>query len=175
MEAALEWVDAETTARLDRTVGVLRKSFGRHVTALFGSGAVSDLRILRDEGRPTGLEVMLQPPGKKTKLLNLLSVGERTMGALAFLFSLIAQGGRGEQSGLPIVVLDEVDAPLDEANIGRFCAFVERLAVAGTQFVVITHQRATFEIAEVISGVTTEGGVSRLFSIQKDEELALRG
>ena len=176
LEAALEWVDAETTARLNRTVEVLRKSFGRHVTALFGSGAVSDLRILRDEGRPTGLEVILQPPGKRTKLLNLLSVGERTMGALAFLFSLIAQGGRGEQSGLPIVVLDEVDAPLDEANIGRFCAFVERLAVAGTQFVLITHQRATFEIAEVISGVTTEGGVSRLFSIQKDEEeLALRG
>ena len=68
--------------------------------------------------------------------------------------------------------MDEVDAPLDEANIRRFCAFLESLAGAGTQFVLITHQKATMETADTLWGVTTERGVSRVFSIAKKDEAA---
>ena len=91
------------------------------------------------------------------------------MGALAFLFSLT---GEREARGLPIAILDEVDAPLDEANIRRFCAFLESLAGAGTQFVLITHQKATMEVADTLWGVTTERGVSRVFSISKTADEA---
>jgi chromosome segregation protein len=87
------------------------------------------------------------------------------MGALAFLFALMADDG----ARLPIAVLDEVDAPLDEANIRRFCDFIEALSKRGTQFVLITHQKATFEVADTLWGVTTEQGVSRVFSIRRDE------
>jgi len=93
------------------------------------------------------------------------------MGALAFLFALMAD--EGGTAGLPIAVLDEVDAPLDEANIRRYCAFVARLAQTGTQFVLITHQKATFEVADVLWGVTTEAGVSRVFSIRRDDAVPL--
>lgn len=91
------------------------------------------------------------------------------MGALAFLFSLVDQAG---ESGLPIAILDEVDAPLDEANIRRFCTFLTELSDIGTQFVLITHQKATMEVAEVLWGVTSEGGVSRVFSIARHEQRA---
>ena len=78
------------------------------------------------------------------------------MGALAFLFSLVSQSDASASKGLPVAILDEVDAPLDESNIRRFCSFVERLAAEGTQFVLITHQKATFEVADAIWGVTTQ-------------------
>jgi chromosome segregation protein len=119
---------------------------------------------LREEGRTSGLRITLQPPGKRTRSLNLLSVGERTMGALAFLFALIA---KGNGSGLSVAILDEVDAPLDEANIRRFCSFLASLARDDTQFVLVTHQKATMEVADALWGVTTERGVSRIFSISK--------
>jgi chromosome segregation protein len=90
------------------------------------------------------------------------------MGALAFLFALMS----GDGGGLPIAVLDEVDAPLDEANIRRFCTFVEAQASRGTQFVLITHQKATFEVADTLWGVTTEAGVSRVFGIRRDDPRA---
>jgi chromosome segregation protein len=89
------------------------------------------------------------------------------MGAMAFLFSLM----QGEQR-LPLAILDEVDAPLDEANIRRYCMFLERLAKEGTQFVLITHQKATFEVADVLWGVTSDRGVSRIFSISRAEYTA---
>jgi chromosome segregation protein len=174
LDIVLIRIDNETTTKLNQTLEELRKNFARHVITLFGSGAVSDLRVEREDGRPIGLELVLQPPGKQTKALNLLSVGERTMGALAFLFSLVAHSGKDGAMGLPVAVLDEVDAPLDEANIRRFCAFVGRLANDGTQFVLITHQKATFEVADAIWGVTSQEGVSRVFSIRRDEEVALR-
>src|SRR5690606_23245771 len=89
------------------------------------------------------------------------------MSALAFLFALMGDGAGG---GLPVAVLDEVDAPLDEANIRRFGTFVARLARHGTQFVLITHQKATFEVADTLWGITTERGVSRVFSVRRPED-----
>ncbi|MDR9392357.1 MAG: hypothetical protein RI554_10050, partial [Trueperaceae bacterium] len=168
LTSTLDRLDRETTARLNDAIRGVRARFEAHVAELFGPEGEGAVQAELEGGRPTGLRIRLQPPGKQTQALGLLSVGERTMGALAFLFSLMGEE-RGT-SGLPIAVLDEVDAPLDEANIRRYRAFLERLAAQGTQFVLITHQKATFEVAETLWGVTTERGVSRVFSIRKGED-----
>ena len=161
-------LDRETTSRLTAAIAGVRARFVTHLGELFGPDGEGDVEADLDEGRPVGLRIRLQPPGKQTQALGLLSVGERTMGALAFLFALMGeeQGGRG----LPVAVLDEVDAPLDEANIRRYRTFLERMSSQGTQFVLITHQKATFEVADVLWGVTTEQGVSRVFSIRKESD-----
>lgn len=164
LEATLERIDRETTARLAVAIEGLKTGFRHHVRSLFGAEAVGEVDVDLDGARHIGLRIRLQPPGKQTQSLGLLSVGERTMGALAFLFALMADEGRG----LPIAVLDEVDAPLDEANIRRFGEFLETLSQRGTQFVLITHQKATFEVADTLWGVTTEAGVSRVFSMRRE-------
>lgn len=170
LESALEKIDRETTQRLGEALTRLKDAFGRHVRQLFGADGRGGIEVDTEGTRPVGLRIRLQPPGKQTHSLHLLSVGERTMGALAFLFALMGDEANG--GGLPVAVLDEVDAPLDEANIRRFCGFVNRLAEAGTQFILITHQKATFEVADTLWGVTTEQGVSRVFSIRREEAQA---
>lgn len=167
LEATLERIDRETTQRLNAAISRLRVAFDRHVRQLFGEGGRGGVEVEYEELRPQGLRIDLQPPGKQTQSLHLLSVGERTMGALAFLFGLM--GHEVEGGGLPLAVLDEVDAPLDEANIRRFGAFVKRLTETGTQFILITHQKATFDIADTLYGVTSERGVSRVFSMKRGE------
>jgi len=172
LQAALERIDKETNVRLNAALQRLQASFGRHVQHLFGADGRGSIEVEVEGQRPVGVRIRLQPPGKQTQSLHLLSVGERTMGALAFLFALMADDVGG---GLPVAVLDEVDAPLDESNIRRFCTFVSRLANHGTQFVIITHQKATFEVAETLWGVTTERGVSRVFSVKRDAGESDRG
>jgi chromosome segregation protein len=167
LESALQKIDAETNSKMNLAIENLRSHFVRYVAELFGRDAYADIVVSEDNGRAIGLAIKLQPPGKQTQSLTLLSVGERTMGAMAFLFSLM----QGEQR-LPLAILDEVDAPLDEANIRRYCMFLERLAKEGTQFVLITHQKATFEVADVLWGVTSDRGVSRIFSISRQEYAA---
>lgn len=169
LESALERIDRETNTRLEAALKRVQHNFTEQIQLLFGENGAGGIDPVYDEGRLSGVRIRLQPPGKQTESLHLLSVGERTMGALAFLFSLMS-GTDGEER-LPIAVLDEVDAPLDEANIRRFCAFVEQLAQQGTQFILITHQKATFEIADILWGVTSEAGVSRVFSVAKPEEV----
>lgn len=168
LAGTLQRLDRETTERLDAAIDGVRTRFVAHVDELFGPDGEGDVEVEREEARPIGLRIRLQPPGKRTQALGLLSVGERTMGALAFLFALM--GEEQGDAGLPVAVLDEVDAPLDEANIRRYRTFLERLAARGTQFVLITHQKATFEVADVLWGVTTDRGVSRVFSIRKDDD-----
>ncbi|MBW6455830.1 MAG: hypothetical protein K0A98_08070, partial [Trueperaceae bacterium] len=164
LAGTLATIDAETTGRLNTALRGLREGFAEHVRQLFGPTALGSIDVEREGERPVGVRIRLQPPGKRTESLNLLSVGERTMGAMAFLFALMA----GDVGNLPIAVLDEVDAPLDEANIRRFCGFIEALSARGTQFVLITHQKATFEVADTLWGVTTDDGVSRVFSIRRE-------
>jgi chromosome segregation protein len=167
LESALQKIDAETNLKMNAAIMHLRHHFINYVAELFGQDARSDIIVSEENGRAMGLTIKLQPPGKQTQSLTLLSVGERTMGAMAFLFSLM----QGEQR-LPLAILDEVDAPLDEANIRRYCMFLERLAKEGTQFVLITHQKATFEVADALWGVTSDRGVSRIFSISRAEYAA---
>ncbi|MFK7604047.1 AAA family ATPase [Deinococcus sp. SM5_A1] len=139
-------------------------------------GGEGDLEGESDEsGRLTGLRLAVQPKGKRTRNLNLLSAGERTMAGLGFLFALNHAGGDGGAGGLPLAVLDEVDAPLDEANIRRFTAFLERFSARGAQFLLVTHQKATMEVATALWGVTTDGGgASRVLSIKQAEDGARR-
>ncbi|CAA9309997.1 MAG: Chromosome partition protein smc, partial [uncultured Chloroflexia bacterium] len=184
LHAVLGDLDDAVRVRLVAGTEALAEGFARYAEHLFGVGARASAELVWEDGRPVGLKLGLQPPTKQTRALSLLSVGERTMGALAFLFALMtvvpasavsAAGASAleaprETSGLPLAILDEVDAPLDEANIRRFCAFLDELSRRGTQFVLITHQKATMEVASALWGVTTEGGVSRVFSIRREVE-----
>ncbi|WP_261663549.1 AAA family ATPase [Deinococcus sp. Marseille-Q6407] len=158
--------DAATRQALDTVAA----AFARYVAELLGGSG--ELEAQQDDaGRISGLSLAVQPGGKRTRSMTLLSAGERTMAGLAFLFALNHAGGEGAAGGLPLAVLDEVDAPLDEANIRRFTAFLTRFAAQGTQFVVVTHQKATMEVADTLWGVTTDGGgVSRVLSIRQASE-----
>ncbi len=177
LSGVLSDLDDAVRVRLVSGTAALAEGFASYAQRLFGTGARASAELVWDEGRPVGLKLGLQPPTKQTRALSLLSVGERTMGALAFLFALMGLGAgetpEAEVSGLPLAILDEVDAPLDEANIRRFCAFLGELSGRGTQFVLITHQKATMEVASSLWGVTTQGGVSRVFSIRREAAEAL--
>ncbi len=111
---------------------------------------------------PGGVEVIVQPPGKKVQDLSLLSGGERALVSAALLFSLL------EMNPPPFCLLDEVDAALDESNVTRFCDILKRLAQR-TQFIVITHNRVTMTAAQVIYGVSMRDSVSRLLSMKLEE------
>jgi len=149
----------------------VQRSFSHFSAELLGgSGEVVAAR--GSGGRLEGLTLAVQPLEKRTRALNLLSTGERTLVGLAFLFAL-AHAPEGGSGGLPLAVLDEVDAPLDEANIRRFAHFLKLQAAAGTQFILVTHQKATMEVADFLWGITTVRGVSRSFSIRSSEEVGV--
>lgn len=117
---------------------------------------------------PSGVEIIVQPPGKKVQDLSLLSGGERALVSAALLFALL------EINPPPFCLLDEVDAALDESNVTRFCDILQQLAER-TQFIVITHNRVTMTVAQAIYGVSMGGdSVSRLLSL-KLEEVAVAG
>ncbi|GAB5601780.1 chromosome segregation SMC family protein [Thermus sp. FJN-A] len=152
LEAEVKGVEREYGERLRESFLRFQEAFRTHALALLGARAEA-----RREG--PGLRLLLVPPGKRTQDLRLLSLGEKTLGALAFLFAL------GElQGGLPLAVLDEVDAALDEANLLRFTRFL----ASGRQFLLVTHQKRTMEACHALYGVTAEGGVSRVYSIRKE-------
>ncbi|MDL2345699.1 chromosome segregation protein SMC, partial [Deinococcus sp. MIMF12] len=176
-EAAAAELQAHLTELEGAEEGATRAAFGR-VNAAFREysgellGGQGDLEAEEDAaGRLTGLRLAVQPRGKRTRSMTLLSAGERTMAGLGFLFALNHAGGEGGAGGLPLAVLDEVDAPLDEANIRRFTAFLERFSARGAQFLLVTHQKATMEIAHALWGVTTDAsGSSRVLSIRQGDE-----
>lgn len=128
---------------------------------LFGGGKAYLTLTGSDDPLEAGLEIMASPPGKKLQVLSLLSGGEQALTATALLFAVFLT------NPAPICVLDEVDAPLDDANVDRFCSMVERIAHgSGTRFIVITHHRMTMARMDRLFGVTmTERGVSRLVSV----------
>lgn len=161
LEAELHLVESEYRERMEQVYKVFKEKFSHYASALLDA----EVELKRSQ---QGLELILKPAGKRTVNLNLLSMGERTMGALAFLFALSEVG---EEGGLPIAVLDEVDAPLDEANIQRFCRFLQHFK-GQTQFILVTHQKRTMEACDALYGVTTEKGLSRVYSIKRDEALA---
>lgn len=155
LTAELREVELEYHQQLEVKYGLFREKFSQYAEALLGA----EVHLERVQG---GLNLLLKPAGKRGVSLELLSMGERTMGALAFLFALSEVG---EGGGLPIAVLDEVDAPLDEANIQRFCRFLRRFA-GQTQFILVTHQKRTMESCDALYGVTADKGLSKLYSIK---------
>ncbi|MFQ5340959.1 MAG: chromosome segregation protein SMC [Anaerolineae bacterium] len=177
--ADLRAVAAELTEIMqERFIGTFEevsKSFEKYFTQLFGGGEAG-MRLVEDEesdsltgsGRGSGrsdpgLEIVARPPGKRSQSLALLSGGERSLTAVALLFALL------QASPTPFCILDEVDAMLDEANIGRFLSALEELA-RETQFVIITHNRATVQAANTIYGISMgDEGVSQAISLRLDE------
>ncbi len=166
LEAELQGIESEYRERMHQVYGVFKEKFAHYASALLDA----EVQLERTHH---GLDLVLKPAGKRTVHLNLLSMGERTMGALAFLFALaeVGQSAAEGGGGLPIAILDEVDAPLDEANIQRFCRFLQHFK-GQTQFILVTHQKRTMEACDALYGVTTDRGISRVFSIKRDEALA---
>ena len=164
-------LDAMISTQFRSTFAALETRFDARFRQLFGGGFARLSLTDPDDLASTGIEIVARPPGKKAQALAMLSGGERALTAVALLFAML------EVRPVPFCVLDEVDAALDEANVGRFTAALRELAEA-TQFIVITHNRGTIEIADALYGVTVgDDSVSRVISLRLDEatELAERG
>ena len=145
------------------TFASLEEAFGRRFQDLFGGGDARLVLTDPDDLAATGVEIMARPPGKKRQALAMLSGGERALTAVALLFAML------EVRPVPFCVLDEVDAALDEANVGRFTDALRGLAEQ-TQFIVITHNRGTIEAADALYGVTIgDDAVSRVISLRLAE------
>jgi chromosome segregation protein len=142
------------------TFNAVAENFKNYFRRLFNGGQAR--LYLTDENEPLecGIEIEARPPGKKPQTLSLLSGGEQAMTAISLLFSIF------KAKPSPFCVLDEVDAPLDDANIGRFVSLVEEFT-ADTQFVVITHNKQTMAQADALYGVTQqERGISQIVSVR---------
>jgi chromosome segregation protein len=152
-----------------RTFEALERAFDRRFQQLFGGGFAKLSLTDPEDLAATGVEITARPPGKKAQALSMLSGGERALTAVALLFAML------EVRPVPFCVLDEVDAALDEANIGRFTDALRELA-RSTQCIVITHNRGTIETADALYGVTVgDDSVSRVISLRLDEATALAG
>ncbi len=149
------------------TFAALETAFDRRFQQLFGGGFARLSLTDPTDLAATGVEIVARPPGKKAQALAMLSGGERALTAVALLFAML------EVRPVPFCVLDEVDAALDEANVGRFSDALRSLADA-TQFIVITHNRGTIEAADALYGVTVgDDSVSRVISLRLDEAQAI--
>ncbi|MBK6768885.1 MAG: chromosome segregation protein SMC [Ardenticatenales bacterium] len=163
LRTALATLDGEMAAGFSTTFAAVAESFGRSFPLLFGGGeAELVLMPVEEEGAPPGIDIIARPPGKRSQPLSLLSGGERAITAVALLFALL------EVSGTPFVVLDEVDAALDEANVDRFRTCLTALA-EHMQVVIVTHNRATVQSAATVYGITmAEDGASQVVSLKVD-------
>ncbi len=164
-------LDDMISSQFRSTFTALESAFDRRFQQLFGGGFARLSLTDPADLAATGIDIVARPPGKKAQALAMLSGGERALTAVALLFAML------EVRPVPFCVLDEVDAALDEANVGRFTAALRELAEM-TQFIVITHNRGTIEIADALYGVTVgDDSVSRVISLRLDEatELADQG
>ncbi|HFR3967921.1 TPA: chromosome segregation protein SMC [Streptococcus suis] len=157
-------MDDEVKERFKVTFEAIRESFKQTFKQMFGGGS-ADLILTEGNLLTAGVEISVQPPGKKIQSLNLMSGGEKALSALALLFSII------RVKTIPFVILDEVEAALDEANVKRFGDYLNRFDKE-SQFIVVTHRKGTMAAADAMYGVTMqESGVSKIVSVKlKDVE-----
>ncbi|HEM2582519.1 TPA: chromosome segregation protein SMC [Streptococcus suis] len=157
-------MDDEVKERFKVTFEAIRESFKQTFKQMFGGGS-ADLILTEGDLLTAGVEISVQPPGKKIQSLNLMSGGEKALSALALLFSII------RVKTIPFVILDEVEAALDEANVKRFGDYLNRFDKE-SQFIVVTHRKGTMAAADAMYGVTMqESGVSKIVSVKlKDVE-----
>jgi chromosome segregation protein len=166
LEEAIRRIDAETRSRLKETYDRVSREFKDLFTDLFGGGE-AQLILTGEEILDAGLTVVAQPPGKKNSSIHLLSGGEKALTALSLVFAFF------RLNPAPFCLLDEVDAPLDENNVGRFCDIVRDMSDR-VQFIFITHNKTTMELAEQLVGVTqNEPGVSRMVAVDVEEAVRL--
>ena len=166
LEAAIQRIDQESRAKLKATFDTVNQHMGELFPQLFGGGQAR-LILTGDELLDSGVQVFAQPPGKKNASIHLLSGGEKTLTALSLVFAMF------KLNPAPFCLLDEVDAPLDDANTERYCKLVKAMS-EHTQFLFITHNRVTMEMAQHLAGVTMqEPGVSRVVAVDVDEAVGM--
>ncbi|MEC8437499.1 MAG: chromosome segregation protein SMC, partial [Pseudomonadota bacterium] len=162
----MQKIDAETRVRFQETFDSVNTKLKELFPKVFGGGSAS-LELTGDDMLDTGVSLMARPPGKKNASIHLLSGGEKAMAAVALIFSIF------HLNPSPVCLLDEVDAPLDDMNVARFAGLIREMSES-VQFLVITHNKITMEMADYLMGVTMqEAGVSRLVSVDVDAAAAL--
>jgi chromosome segregation protein len=163
LETVISGINSDMTKRFREAFNQINKYFGECYEKLFGGGKARLVITNEQNLLEAGIEIEAQPPGKKMRNLSLFSGGERALTVIALLFALLTY------QPAPFVILDEIDAPLDEANIDRFAEFLREYGKK-TQFIIITHRKGTMEAADVMHGVTmSEAGVSRILSVKLSE------
>ncbi|MDE3011447.1 MAG: chromosome segregation protein SMC [Pseudomonadota bacterium] len=168
LESAMRKIDRETRDLLRETFDRVNASFSELFPTLFGGGQAR-IELTGDEILDAGVLVIAQPPGKKTSSIHLLSGGEKALSALSLVFALF------QLNPAPFCLLDEVDAPLDDANTERYARLVRRMSET-TQFLFISHNRIAMEMAQQLIGITmAESGVSRMVSVDIEEAVRLTG
>jgi chromosome segregation protein len=166
LEAAIRKIDRETRARFQDTFDRVNAGLKERFPRLFGGGHAY-LELAGDDILNAGVSIMARPPGKRNSTINQLSGGEKALTAVALVFSIF------ELNPAPFCLLDEVDAPLDDNNVGRFCDTVKDMS-SRVQFIFITHNKTTMELASQLIGVTmNEPGVSRLVAVDVDEAVRM--
>ncbi len=168
LEEAIRQIDKETRSRFRATFESVNSKFKERFPKLFGGGEAY-LELTGEDVLDAGVRVMARPPGKRNATIQLLSGGEKAMTAVALVFALF------ELNPAPFCMLDEVDAPLDDANVVRYCEVVREMS-EHVQFIIVTHNKVTMELADQLNGVTMqEPGVSRLVSVDVQQAVALAG
>ena len=166
LEDAIRKIDGETRELLGGTFKTVNEHFGRMFPELFGGGQAR-LIMTGDEILDAGVQVMAQPPGKKNQTIHLLSGGEKALTAIALVFAIF------QLNPAPFCLLDEVDAPLDDANTERYAKLVSSMS-KGTQFLFISHNKIAMEMAEQLIGVTMqEQGVSRIVAVDMESAVGM--
>ncbi|MES2879783.1 MAG: chromosome segregation protein SMC [Pseudomonadota bacterium] len=166
LEDAIKKIDGETRELLSGTFNAVNEHFGRMFPELFGGGNAR-LVITGDEILDSGVQVIAQPPGKKNQTIHLLSGGEKALTAIALVFAIF------QLNPAPFCLLDEVDAPLDDANTERYAKLVSSMS-KGTQFLFISHNKIAMEMAKQLIGVTMqEQGVSRIVAVDMDAAVSM--
>jgi chromosome segregation protein len=167
LENAIRRIDRETRERLQATFDQVNDNLSRMFPTLFGGGEAR-LVMTGEEVLDAGISMVARPPGKRNTSIHLLSGGEKALTALSLVFSLF------QLNPAPFCLLDEVDAPLDDSNTERFCSLVRRMA-EHTQFLFISHNKITMEMAQQLIGVTMpEQGVSKVVAVDVEEALRIR-
>ena len=166
LEKTIRKIDRETRTRFDATFKAANAGLARLFPRLYGGGHAY-LELDGDDLLNSGVTIMARPPGKRVSTIQLLSGGEKALTAVALVFSIF------ELNPAPFCLLDEVDAPLDDANVGRFAEIVREMSQR-VQFVLVTHNKTTMESMQQLTGVTmSEPGVSRLVAVDIDEAVQL--
>ncbi len=165
LQSAIRKIDKETRTRFSATFDQVNSDLQALFPKVFGGGSAY-LDLTGDDMLETGVTIMARPPGKKNSTIHLLSGGEKALTALSLVFAIF------RLNPAPFCLLDEVDAPLDDANVGRFCNLVSQMS-SSVQFIYITHNKIAMEMATHLTGVTmAEPGVSRMVAVDVDEAMA---
>ncbi|MFG7352776.1 chromosome segregation protein SMC [Shewanella oncorhynchi] len=166
LEEAIRKIDKETRSRFKTTFDSVNEDLGRLFPKVFGGGRAY-LALTDDDLLETGVTIMAQPPGKKNSTIHLLSGGEKALTALSLVFAIF------RLNPAPFCMLDEVDAPLDDANVERFCRLLKEMSQS-VQFIYISHNKITMEMADQLIGVTMhEPGVSRIVAVDIEQAVAM--